>query len=151
MVTRYTGLGSYTIPKVDVLFSGTFRSDQGAPLGALYTITNTNPQWQSIIQQLGRAPSLGITSVTVNVVEPGKMYGDRVNEFDIQMGKIFRFGRTRTKVAFDLYNILNSSPILSYNLAYSPSIAAGSGAAAWLAPQSVLQPRFWKFNVQFDF
>ena len=31
-VTRYTGLGSYTIPKVDVLFSGTFRSDQGAPL-----------------------------------------------------------------------------------------------------------------------
>jgi hypothetical protein len=29
-VTRYTGLGSYTLPKVSVLLSGTFRSDQVA-------------------------------------------------------------------------------------------------------------------------
>ena len=148
-VTRYTGLGSYTIPKVDVLFSGTFRSDQGAPLAANWTITNTNPQWASIIQQLGRAPSLGITSVVVNVVEPGTMYGDRVNEFDIRIAKILRFGRTRTNVGFDLYNILNSSPILSYNQNFSPAITTGSGA--WLAPTGVLQPRFWKFSVQVDF
>src|SRR5262249_14278233 len=52
-ITRYTGLGSYTLPKVDVLLSGTFRSDQGAPLGALWTITSTNPAWQSILSQLG--------------------------------------------------------------------------------------------------
>jgi hypothetical protein len=150
-VTRYTGLGSYTIPKVDVLFSGTFRSDQGAPLGALYTITNTNPQWQSIIQQLGRAPSLGITSVTVNLVEPGKMYGDRVNEFDLRFAKIIKVGRTRTNIGFDLYNLLNSAAVLSYNQAYSPTIAAGAGASAWLAPTGTLQPRFWKFSAQIDF
>jgi hypothetical protein len=150
-VTRYTGLGSYTIPKVDVLFSGTFRSDQGAPLGALWTITNTSAQWASIIQQMGRAPSNGATSLTVNVVEPGTMYGDRVNEFDLRFAKILRFGRTRTNVGFDLYNILNSSPILSYNQAFSPTIPAGAGAAAWLAPTGVLQPRFWKFSVQVDF
>jgi hypothetical protein len=150
-VTRYSGLGSYTIPKVDVLFSGTFRSDQGAPLGALWTITNTTPQWQSIIAQMGRAPSNGVTSITVNVVEPGTLYGDRVNEFDIRLAKILRFGRTRTNVGFDLYNILNSSPILSYNQAFSPGIAAGSGALAWQAPTGVLQPRFWKFSVQVDF
>jgi hypothetical protein len=150
-VTRYSGLGSYTIPKVDVLFSGTFRSDQGAPLGALWTITNTTPQWQSIIAQMGRAPSNAVTSITVNVVEPGTLYGDRVNEFDIRLAKILRFGRTRTNVGFDLYNILNSSPILSYNQAFSPGIAAGSGALAWQAPTGVLQPRFWKFSVQVDF
>ncbi len=150
-VTRYTGLGSYTIPKVDVLFSGTFRSDQGAPLGALWTISNTSPQWQSIIQQLGRAPSNGVTNVTVNLVEPGTLYGDRVNEFDIRLAKILRFGRTRTNVGFDLYNILNSSPILSYNQSFSPAIPAGAGAGAWLAPTGVLQPRFWKFSVQVDF
>ena len=33
-ITRYTGLGSYTLPKVDVLLSGTFRSDQGGQLAA---------------------------------------------------------------------------------------------------------------------
>ena len=31
-ITRVTGLAAYTVPKVDVLVSGTFRSDQGAPL-----------------------------------------------------------------------------------------------------------------------
>jgi hypothetical protein len=151
LITRYTGLASYTIPKVDVLFSGTFRSDQGAPLGALWTITNSNPVWNSIIAQLGRAPSNNLTSITVNVVEPGTLYGDRVNEFDIRLAKILRFGRTRTNVGFDLYNILNSSPILSYNQAFSPTIAAGAGAASWLAPTGVLQPRFFKFSVQVDF
>jgi hypothetical protein len=145
LVTRYTGLASYTIPKVDVLFSGTFRSDQGAPLGALWTIANTSPQWASIIQQMGRAPSNGVTNITVNIVEPGTMYGDRVNEFDIRLAKILRFGRTRTNVGFDLYNILNSSPILSYNQAFSPV------TTTWLSPTGVLQPRFWKFSVQVDF
>jgi hypothetical protein len=151
-VTRYTGLGSYTVPKVDVLFSGTFRSDQGAPLAANYTITSTNPAWNSILSQLGRAPTgANATSVTVNLVAPGTMYGDSVNELDIRIAKILKFGRTRTNVGFDLYNILNSSPILSYQQAFSPTIPAGSGSQAWLAPTGVLQPRFWKFSVQVDF
>jgi hypothetical protein len=148
-VTRYTGLGSYTVPKVDVLLSGTFRSDRGAPLAANWTITNTNPQWNSIIQQLGRAPSNGATSITVNVVEPGTLYGDRVNEFDVRIAKILKFGRTRTNIGFDLYNLLNSAAILSYQQAFSPAITTGQGA--WLAPTGVLQPRFWKFSAQIDF
>ena len=79
------------------------------------------------------------------------MYGDRVNEFDVRLAKILRFGRTRTNIGFDIYNILNSSAVLSYNQAFSPSIPAGAGAAAWLSPTAVLQPRFLKFSVQFDF
>jgi hypothetical protein len=156
-LTRYTGLGSYTLPKIDVLLSGTFRSDQGAPLGALWTITSTSTgtsgaAWASIVNQLGRTPTgAQATSVTVNLVEPGKLYGDRVNEFDVRFAKILRFGRTRTNIGFDLYNILNSSAILSYNQNFSPAIAAGTGAAAWLAPTGVLQPRFWKFSAQVDF
>ncbi|HXD74037.1 MAG TPA: hypothetical protein VN628_09885, partial [Vicinamibacterales bacterium] len=150
-VTRYTGLGSYTLPKVDVLVSGTFRSDAGAPLAANWTITQAGSpsNWTSIQQQLGRSLSNAATSVTVNLVEPGTLYGDRVNEFDARLAKIIKIGRTRTNIGFDLYNLLNSSAILSYNLAFSPTVTTGAGA--WLAPQSVLQPRFWKFSVQVDF
>jgi hypothetical protein len=150
-LTRYTGLASYTLPKVDVLVSGTFRSDAGAPLAANWTITQAGSpsNWASIQQQLGRSLSNAATSVTVNLVEPGTLYGDRVNEFDARFAKIFRIGRTRTQIGFDLYNLLNSSAILSYNLAFSPTVTTGAGA--WLAPQSVLQPRFWKFSAQFDF
>ena len=32
-ITKVTALGSYTVPKIDVLFSGTFRSDQGGVAG----------------------------------------------------------------------------------------------------------------------
>jgi hypothetical protein len=71
-------------------------------------------------------------------------YGDRVNEFDLRIAKILRFGRTRTNVGFDLYNILNSAAVLTYNQAFSPA------NSAWLQPNSVLQPRFLKFSVQFD-
>jgi len=149
-LTRYTGLGSYTVPKVDVLVSGTFRSDAGAPLAANWTITNTNPAWQPILNQLGRTPTgANATSVTVNILEPGTLYGDRVNEFDAHIAKIIKIGRTRTNIGFDLYNLLNSSAVLSYNLAFSPTVTTGAGA--WLAPQSVLQPRFWKFSAQVDF
>ena len=150
-LARYTGLGSYTLPKIDVLLSGTFRSDAGAPLAANWTITQgaSPSQWASIQSQLGRPLSLAAPSVTVNLVEPGTLYGDRVNEFDIRLAKILRFGRTRTNIGFDLYNILNSSAVLSYNQAFSTT--ALTGQSAWLSPSSVLQPRFWKFSVQFDF
>jgi hypothetical protein len=156
-LARYTGLASYTVPKVDVLVSGTFRSDAGAPLAANWAITNsatadaaTKAQWASILSQLGRTPTgASATSVTVNLIQPGTLYGDRVNEFDARFAKIIRIGRTRTNVGFDLYNLLNSSAILTYNQNFSPAIT--TGAAAWLAPQAVLQPRFWKFSVQVDF
>src|SRR5262249_15446761 len=104
LITRYTGLASYTIPKVDVLLSGTFRSDQGTPLAANWTITNSSTDaiaraaWNQIIQSLGRPLSNNATSVTINLVPPGTVYGDRVNEFDIRLAKILRVGRTRTNI-----------------------------------------------------
>ena len=138
-VTRYTGLGSYTLPKVDVLLSGTFRSDQGGQLAANLVVPNATIQ-----PILGRPLSLAAPNVTVNLVEPGTLYGDRVNEIDLRLAKILKFGRTRTNVGFDIYNILNSAAVLSYNQSYSAT-------GAWLVPTGVLQPRFWKFSVQVDF
>ena len=141
--TRATGLGSYTIPKIDVLVSGTFRSDRGSPLAAnmIFIAGQTT---------LGRPFANNAPNVTVNLVEPGTLYGDRVNEIDMRFAKILRFGRTRTNVGFDIYNILNSAPILTYNQNFNPTINANP-SANWLAPLSTLQPRFVKFSAQIDF
>jgi hypothetical protein len=139
LVTRYTGLGSYTLPKVDVLVSGTFRSDQGGQLAANWAVSNALVQ-----QSLGRPLSNSATSVTVNLVEPGTLYGDRVNELDVRFAKILRFGRTRTNVGFDIYNVLNSAAVLNYNQAFIPG-------GNWLVPTGVIQPRFLKFSAQVDF
>jgi hypothetical protein len=139
-VTRFTGLGTYTIPRVDVLVAGTFRSDQGASLAANWAAPN------SATVGLNR-PFAGVagTTVTVNLIEPGTRYGDRVNQFDLRFAKILRFGRTRTNVGFDLYNVTNAAPVLGYLQTFVLT------NDAWLRPTSVLQPRFVKFSAQIDF
>jgi hypothetical protein len=138
-VTRVTGLGSYTVPKIDVLVSGTFRSDQGSPLTANYVVTTAEAA-----KTLGRPLSGNAPSVTVNLLKPGEMWGDRVNEVDLKLAKIFRFGRTRTNVGFDIYNLLNSNPVLTYNTAFTPG-------GRWLVPTSVLSARFAKISASIDF
>jgi hypothetical protein len=144
-VTRVTGLGTYTIPKVDVLVAGTFRSDQGGDLAANWAAPN------AATVGLNR-PYAGVagSTLTVNLIEPGTLYGDRVNQFDLRFAKILRFGRTRTNVGFDIYNVANSAPVLTYNQTFVlPSAASPTGS--WLRPTSVLQPRFVKFSAQIDF
>jgi hypothetical protein len=148
LVTRYTGLGSYIIPKVDVQLSGTFRSDQGAPLSANYAVASAVIQSQGP-QPLGRPLSNNAPNVTVNLLQPGSMYGDRVNEIDVRFAKILKFGRTRTNVGVDIYNIVNSAAVLSYSQTFNTTVLSGPGS--WLQPTSVIQPRFLKLSATIDF
>ncbi len=138
-ITKVTGLGSYTIPKIDVLFGVTFRSDQGAPLRAIW-----NAPTSTVTAALGR-PAVGVgNTIPIDLIAPGEQWGDRVNEIDLRFAKIFRFGRTRTHVGIDIFNLLNSDAILTYNQTFTPG-------GSWLAPQSVLTPRFVKVSAQIDF
>jgi hypothetical protein len=139
-VTRITALGSYMIPKIDVQVAGTMRSDQGASLAANWTAPIT------ATVGLNR-PFAGVASqtITVNLIEPGTLYGERVNQFDLRFAKILRFGRTRTNVGIDISNITNGAAVLSYNQAFSLT------TDAWLRPNSVLQARYVKLSAQIDF
>ena len=135
---RVTALGSYTVPKIDVLLATTFRSEQGQQLAANYTAGPANTT-------LGRPFAGGSQTITVNLIEPGTMYGDRANQLDLRVAKNLRFGGTRTNVGVDVFNILNSNPVLTYNQAFSPT------TTTWLRPTSVLQPRYVKFSAQINF
>ena len=143
-VTKLTALGSYSVPKVDVLFSGTFRSDQGAPLAATW-----NAPVALVSAALGRPAAVVGNTVPINLVAPGQVWGDRVNALDLRFAKIVRIRRTRNTIGLDIYNVTNSAAILTYNQTFNP--AATTGSQAWLAPTSVLTPRFFKIGVQIDF
>jgi hypothetical protein len=143
-VTRVTALGSYTVPKVDVQVSGTLRSDQGQQLAANWTAPNS-----ATVGLNRQFAGLGSQTITVNLIEPGTLYGDRINQIDMRFAKVLRFGRTRSTVGIDLYNITNSNAVLTYIQTFSPTVTTGT--AAWLRPTSVLQPRFVKFSAQIDF
>ena len=135
---RVTALGSYTVPKIDVLLATTFRSEQGQQLAANYAASAANTT-------LGRPFAGGSTTLTVNLIEPGSKYGDRANQLDLRIAKNLRFGGTRTNIGVDVFNILNSNPVLTYNQTYSPT------TTTWLRPQSVLQPRYMKISAQLNF
>jgi hypothetical protein len=139
VITRLSGLAAYTIPKIDVSVSGTFRSDPGLPLAANYAVPAS-----AITQALGRAPAGGVPNIVVNLLAPGEQFGDRVNEIDMRIAKVLRVGRMRANVGVDLYNLMNSDAVLGYNQTFVPG-------GTWLAPQLVLTPRFVKFSAQLDF
>jgi len=143
-ITKFSGVGSYTLPKIDVLIAGTIRSDQGAPLRATW-----NVPLATISQALGRPAVAAGTTIATDIIAPGQQWGDRVNELDFRFGKILKFGRTRTNVGFDIYNILNQAAVLTYNQTYIPP--TGTAGSTWLAPTSVLTPRFFKISAQIDF
>jgi hypothetical protein len=136
-LTQVKALGAYTIPKVDIQLSATFQSKPGVQLAANYNAPNA-----LVVPSLGRGLAGGAANVSVNLIEPATLYGDRVNQMDFRVAKIVRFGGLRTQLGFDLYNALNSSAVLGYNQTFG---------SAWLTPTSVLAGRFGKFSAQIDF
>jgi len=62
---------------------------------------------------LGRDLSGNAANVTVNLVEPATLYGDRNNQLDFRFAKILRLGRTKTQVGLDLYNATNTAGMMS--------------------------------------
>jgi hypothetical protein len=56
--------------------------------------------------------------------------------------RILRFGRTRSTIGLDLYNVTNSSVALTYNGTYGTS---------WLRPTLFRPARFAKVTGQFNF
>jgi hypothetical protein len=153
-LTSIRGLASYTIPRVDVLVSGSLRSlpavapagtsvaSNGSSLSANYNVNSTILQAQT-----GRPLVPGLAFQTVNLLVQGHTFPDRLNTLDLRVGKNLRFGHTKTNVAIDLYNLFNSNTGTVYNQTYDP-VTNGS---TWLAPTTVLNARFARFNVTFDF
>jgi hypothetical protein len=136
-LTQFRGLGSYTIPRIDLRVSATFQSKPGAQLAANYNVPNA-----VAAASLGRSLAGGAANIAVNVVVPGALYGDRVNQLDFRIAKILKFGRARTQVGLDLYNALNSSAVQTYNQTFG---------SAYLTPTLVLPARFAKVSAQVDF
>jgi len=139
VLTQLRGLATYVVPKIDVQISTIFQSKPGALLSANYAVPAS-----VVAQSLGRPPSGNVTNVTVNLLTPGSMYGDRLNQLDFRFAKILRFGGRRSTIGLDLYNVLNSSAILTYNNAFVPN-------GPWLQPNSILTPRMARISAELDF
>jgi hypothetical protein len=138
MLTGFKALAIYIVPKIDVQVSGSFRSTPGTTLTAAYTATNAILGTSST---LGRALSGNAQNMVINIEQPNETFTERRNELDMRIGKVLRFGNTKTVVSMDLFNALNSDAMILQNQAY----------ASYLRPVEILNARLIKFSWAFDF
>ena len=136
-LTQVKFLGSYTIPRIDVLVSGTLQNLPGPSILSNYNLTTAEAA-----RSLGRPLSGGAANVAVALIDPGTIYGERLNQVDFRVGKVLRYNRTKATVSLDLYNALNVSTVLSQNNTFGSS---------WLQPNAIMPARFAKISLQFDF
>jgi hypothetical protein len=127
---------TYNVPKVGVGVAATVQNLPGPLVAANYIATNA-----VISPSLGRPLAGGAANATINLVTPGTMYGERLNQLDLRFTKDFRFGPRMFRANFDIYNATNGNPVRAVNAAY----------ASWLVPTGILDPRLFKISGQFDF
>jgi len=134
--TGISGFASYTIPKIDVMVSGTFQNQPGAQINANFV------NFPAAQTTLGRAFTGAPAGRGFNLLPAGEVFIERLNQIDLRIAKIFRVGRTRTSLNFDFFNLTNSNSVLTENQTFG---------AAWRTPQSILLPRLFKLSAQLDF
>jgi hypothetical protein len=139
--TSATGLATYMVPKVGIQVSATWQSNPGPDIAANYVASN------AVIaagpQPLGRNLSGG-ANVTVNLIQPGTLYGPRRNNLDLRLSKVLKFGPRRATISIDGYNLTNSDTVLAFNNSFVPG-------GAWLTPTRIAPARYMKVGAQFDF
>jgi hypothetical protein len=134
--TGVSGLASYTIPKVDVMVSGTLQNQPGSQLAA------NAVNFPAASTTLGRTFTAAPAGRGFNLAPAGTVFIERLNQIDIRVAKLFRFNGSRTSINFDFYNVTNSNSVLTENATFG---------AAWRTPQSILLPRLFKLSAQLDF
>jgi hypothetical protein len=159
--TNIKGLASYTVPKIDVLVSGTLKS-LPYPGNEFPSVQSQSVGGQALAlflgipgvdsTNLGRPLSSGIPIQFLNIVEPGKLYGDRLTSIDLRFGKILRYGKSRTMINFDVYNLLNANTTEVYQRNYSaPTPPGATPRSTYFDPLQIMSARFFKISGQFDF
>jgi hypothetical protein len=131
-------LGVYPLPWWGVQFAATFQSLPGPMITAARTYTSAQ-----ILPTLGRNLSTGANgTATVQLIQPGTMYDERLYQLDLRISKGLKVGGHRLQGNIDIYNAGNASSVLSINTTYGQN---------WLNPTSILQGRLVKFGGQWDF
>ena len=110
----------------------------GAYYSAFYTATTAQIQ-----PTLGRPLAGGTKTITVDLVPLYNHFLDqKINQLDVRLSKNVNIGKTRIQGNLDVFNIINSSTVLSMNQTYGPS---------WLQPTQIMPGRMLKVGFQVDF
>jgi hypothetical protein len=126
----------YPLPWWDLMTSAAFQSYPGPEVLANWSAP------ASAVFGLGRPLAGNARSVTVPLIEPGTIYGERLNQLDFRIAKSIDMGGRRLLPQLDLYNAFNGNAVYRHSNTFGGS---------WLRPTRVLLGRLIKFSIQVDF
>jgi hypothetical protein len=168
--TNVRGTASYTIPRFDVLVSTVFQRRLGPERAANHAFTKDEVAWEAssaaratqpcpagaTAGQVGCFTPVGTTitstSYTVNLLNPGELYGPGYTIVDLKVGKNLRFAGKRLNVGVDIYNLFNKEQVLTYQDNFDTvDNPATPIVEQWGQATSLLSPRFVRLSIQFDF
>ena len=66
----------------------------------------------------------------------------RVTQFDLSVRKVFRLNRMQADVSLDMFNVINTSVVLSENQNFGPSLGT---------PTGIFQPRLLRVSTNLKF
>ena len=137
--TQYKFAVNYPLPVLGLRVSGTYQNLAPIPWTTTAVFSNA-----VIAPSLGRNLSAGANAnVTVPLLPPNSRFeGGRVQQFDVRVSKIVRFGNARLTANLDMYNLSNASNVLEITPAFGPN---------WLRPTQIMDARLFKFGGQFEF
>lgn len=141
--TQVRGFAAFEIPTIDVLVNGILRSQPNAVFGG-GAIPGAVPEGNSAGLSAIYATATPQGQLNLNLLPPGRVYGERINQVDVRLGKILNVGNYRANLAVDLLNLFNANTPITYQQNY------GNGTQ-YLQPLTILNPRFVRFNVTVDF
>ncbi len=144
--------GSYVLPWQEIQLGAVVQNLPGQQILANWAITQADV---AATGTLGRPLSGGAnTSRTVPLIEPGTMYTPRRTQVDLRLGKTFKAGGSRrVQGMVDIFNLTNSNAAVgaTSNAGEPPAAINTTFGGAWLKPLNILQARYFKFGVQFNF
>ena len=132
----WKGLVTYPLP-YGISASATWQNRAGAQRLATYVVTAAQTT-------LGRAFAGGVATQTLQIIEPGTAYDDRLNQVDARIAKMFRVGQARIQGTLSLFNLFNAGTPLTLNSRFSTT-------TPWPQPTRILQSRLFKVGAQIDF
>ena len=133
-LTTFKGTASYPLWR-GARIGAVFQSTPGDALSYTYLVTAANFRTLTGV-------TMGQSSVTLRLSEPGSQYLKRVNQLDLTLAKPFKTPHGITfSPEISLFNVLNANPVLSATTAY-PAVGT---------PLAILDGRLLRFNLQMRF
>ena len=135
--TQIKGFGSYPLPRRFAV-SAVYQNMSGPQITADYAASVAE-----IAPSLGRPLAGGARSAVVPLIKPQTQFEHRVSRLDLRVTKeVPLTSGLRLRANVDLYNIMNSSSILSLTTTYGPR---------WLRPIQIVDGRIAQFSAQLTF